>query len=364
MNRTFVILVVLIGAFSLLAIPFGFAASEESKGDHQLHVSVRLIEPFVMDKTNHYAGFSIDLWEALARRLHVNYDYVLHNSVHDQLQSVSTGKVDLAISAISATADREKVVDLTHPYFDYGLQILVPAHHPHSLIEVLDPLNAPALVQLLEIALTFALLQAHIIYLAERGSNPKFQHGYLKGIWEGFWWLSMIVATGEYGEKDTPHPFKRMVTICMWLLGVCFIAAFTATVTSNLTQHDLAAGINSPDDLIGKRVVTIAESAPAHYLTNHKIPFIPVWRLEDAYALLKTGKADAIVYSGPVLQYYASHQGKGTFKVTGQVFDHASNAIALPLGSSLRKPINELILEFYQDGTLDEINKKWFGLGD
>ncbi|MBX9691855.1 MAG: transporter substrate-binding domain-containing protein, partial [Cyanobacteria bacterium] len=203
--------------------------------------------------------------------------------------------------------------------------------------------------------------QSHVIYFAERGSNPRFQTGYFKGVWEGFWAMWMIIATGEYLEKDTPHPGKRAVTIMFWLLGALFVATFTATITSNLTLRYLTSNINGPNELAGKRVVTVRESAAAKYLVNHRIGFVPCPNIEECYKQLLSSQADAVVFDAPVLQYFSWHEGNGKTLMVGPIFDHVPFGMALPFGSPLRKRINEAILQLFQDGTSEEINKKWFG---
>lgn len=39
-----------------------------------------------------------------------------------------------------------------------------------------------------------------------RSGNPQFQQGYLRDIWEALWFLLIIVATGEYGDKEARTP--------------------------------------------------------------------------------------------------------------------------------------------------------------
>jgi ABC-type amino acid transport substrate-binding protein len=67
------------------------------------------------------------------------------------------------------------------------------------------------------------------------------------------------------------------------------------------------------------------------------------------------------VYDAPVLQYYAHTDGKGLVQVVGPIFREETYGIALPTGSSLRKPINESLLRMMQNGTYDSMYQKWFG---
>lgn len=336
-------------------------ANPPVQSPQKLRVGVLVTEPYVIPIGDHYSGFSIDYWEKIAGKLGVAYEYVQFPSPDDAIQALKSSSVDLLIGGIGVTADREQIADFTNSYLITGQQIMTPQGRNQSFLSVFAPLIAPAVLQVFGVALLFAIIMAHFIYFVERRNNPEFQQGYLEDIWQAFWYLLIIVATGEYGDKEARTPIRRIVTIAFWLLGVLFIAQFTAAATSTLTITQSSNGIENANDLPGKRVITIADSAAAEVLTLHKIPFTTVSSPQVAYQMLNDGQADAFVFQSAVLEYYAAHAGKDSVQVVGPVYTRLPIAIALPIGSALRKPINAVISQFNQDGTYDELNEKWFG---
>jgi len=50
-------------------------------------------------------------------------------------------------------------------------------------------------------------------------------------------------------------------------------------------------------------------------------------------------------------------------QVVGPIFRPEKYAIAVVEGSSLRKSINEALLELYEDGTYETLYEKWFSPG-
>ncbi len=56
-----------------LAVPPADAASAAPARDRPLRVATAAIAPFVLPKTDPPAGFSIDLWNELARRMRVEF---------------------------------------------------------------------------------------------------------------------------------------------------------------------------------------------------------------------------------------------------------------------------------------------------
>jgi polar amino acid transport system substrate-binding protein len=326
-----------------------------------LRVAIKPLEPFVFKQGDQWAGFSIDLWNAVAQRLSLDYEWVEVKNVQEQLDAVQTGQADVAITGISMTAEREKLVDFSHPYFDSGLQILTQPLGKPTVWQQAANLLTPALLWVIVLGVLFGLVMGHVIWLFERRRTPGFPSGYLRGVTEGIWWLFLVVATGEYRDGETRSVVKRMLTAVWWLIGVALIAQFTATIAANLTVQQLTSTISGPGDLPGKSIATVRTSTAAAFLLDHGLPFVPVERIEDAYALLDQGQVQAVVYDSPVLLYYASTKAKGRSEVVGAIFKPEKYGIALPSGSPLRKPINETLLGLYQDGTYEAIRAKWFG---
>jgi len=84
--------------------------------------------------TGKYVGFDIDLWDAIANKIGVEYT-LQPMDFSGIVPALQTGSVDAALAGITITAEREKVVDFSHPYYDSGLTIMVMADN--------DEINGP-----------------------------------------------------------------------------------------------------------------------------------------------------------------------------------------------------------------------------
>jgi len=109
----------------------------------KLVVGTKVFKPLVYRVNDELVGFSIDLLQALAEQLELEYELQVTESVGELLESVQNGEADIGIAGISITEAREVVVDFSHPYFDTGLQILVPKSTDHSLLAALRTLYVP-----------------------------------------------------------------------------------------------------------------------------------------------------------------------------------------------------------------------------
>ena len=77
-------------------------------------------------KTGKYVGFDIDLWDAVAKDLGLEYELqpMAFNGIVPALQ---TGNVDVGIAGMTIKSKRMEVIDFAYPYYQSGLRLLVRA---------------------------------------------------------------------------------------------------------------------------------------------------------------------------------------------------------------------------------------------
>jgi polar amino acid transport system substrate-binding protein len=86
--------------------PLELPGGSQVQADH-LRVAISPVSPFAFHKGDEWTGFSIDLWDAIAKRLGVSYEWVVVKSRAEQLQAVQRGEADIAVAAVPLTAEAE-----------------------------------------------------------------------------------------------------------------------------------------------------------------------------------------------------------------------------------------------------------------
>ncbi|WP_018719774.1 glutamine ABC transporter substrate-binding protein GlnH [Arhodomonas aquaeolei] len=108
--------------FAALLLGLGMSAGAHAE---KLLVAVdTAFVPFEFEQDGAYTGFDIDLWKGIAERLDVDYE-LQPMDFNGIIPALQTGNVDLALAAISVTADREKAIDYSYPYYDSGVLLMV-----------------------------------------------------------------------------------------------------------------------------------------------------------------------------------------------------------------------------------------------
>jgi polar amino acid transport system substrate-binding protein len=359
----------LVAALTLaLALACPAAAQPAAQGGApSVKVATRIVPPFVFKKDGELTGFSIDLWRALAREMKTATEFVETGTLPELLAAVGDRRADLAIAAISITAARERVYDFSHPMFDAGLQIMVPAERGQSdsnVPGILGLLFSRKFAELVVLLLLLMLVPAPLIWWLERRHDNEFVRSNTRvgEALKSLWWSGSTLA-GQATEM--PRSALGRVIALMWMLtGVVFVSYFTASVTAALTVQQLEQGISGPQDLAGKTVATVAGSTSAAYLRNENIETVETPAIGEAIEALRAGRAQAVVYDAPVLLYYAAHEGKGKVRMTGPIFRPESYGILFPSGSTLRKELNAALLRLKESGEYRTIHRKWFTVED
>jgi polar amino acid transport system substrate-binding protein len=330
--------------------------------ERTVRVAVVVQEPFVIKRTNTYSGFSIDLWEEIARRNGYRTEYVEKANVQEQLDAVRTGQADVAVGDVTVTAERAATVEFTQPTLNSGLQIMVQARESSTLDGLWRALTDSTVLILLVVMAVSVLAAAVLIWLLERKTNDDFAHDARRGVAEGGWWASVTMLTVGYGDRVPRTGIGRIFSVLWMVFGVLLVAVVTASFTANLTVHRLSTQIHGPDDLRDHSVVTVQDSSAAAYLRKHGIPATLVASPNEMIAEVRSGSSEAAVFDAPVLAN-AVHDANGNLALAGPQFTHSYDAIAVGRAAGdLRAPINHALLVLTDDGEYDRIYRTWFSV--
>jgi polar amino acid transport system substrate-binding protein len=329
-----------------------------------LRVETFAVPPLAMEKDGRWSGFSIELWEEIARRLNTKSAYQPAPGVQAAFDALKSGQADIVVTGVFITAERDREFDFSHTIMETGQQVMVRddggAAAPNPFVDLLELLFSRTTLVWIGVAAVLLLVPAHIVWLIERRDKDGMigTTKYFPGILHAIHWSAGTLMS--QADRMPRHPASRLVAYGWMFTSVVFIALYTAQLTSNLTVQQIRGTINGPQDLPGKRVGTLKDSVSADYLRGHKAVVQEFTDLRDMCRALLDKKIDAVLLAAPPLLYYAAHEGKGLVKLVGPEFNKADGAYAFPEGSPLRRQVNAALLAVREDGTYRRIYDKWF----
>ena len=348
-------------AIVLACFVFESRAQAQATTPHTVKVGVYVSPPFVMKDGDAYSGMAIDLWEATADKLRVTTEYQEFKNYADLIRSVASGTVDAAVTNLSITAERAAVIDFTHPWFDAGLRVMIPADDGTGFWEVFYGLGDAGHLQTYAWIVLIILATTTALTLFDRRFDMDFPRRWRDGIAESFFHVMSIATSGKSARKNlfgwTGRIWQGLWMVC----GVAVIAYITSSITSVMTAANLTNQINSVADLQGKIVGVRAGSVAEQYMQSAYVGTMPFNQMADAIDALINGEISAIVGDAPVLEYFAHSNPRLALNVVGNTFRPDKYGFAFNSGSALTKPASVAIIAMHESGETEKLRSKYFG---
>lgn len=336
------------------------ATAQSAPGAEPLRLATVSRAPFSMMESGVDTGFSIELWHALVAEMGRETEIIRVETFGEMLDMVRRGTVDAAAANISITAERETTMDFTQPIFAGGLQVMVPAQGDSggSLYSALFSRDLA-----LAIAAAFGLLFAvgMLMWVFERKRQPYFDLPVHKALFPSFWWALNLLVNGGFEERQPRSAPGRVLAVLLVVGSLFLVSAFVARISSTMTVNAIAGSVSSVNDLYGKRVGTTSGSTAAGFLDRRDLRYTGFDDLDTLFGAFEDGNLDAVVFDAPILSYYAHTAGSGFADLVGPVFLPENYGIALPSGSALAEPLNQILLGLRESGAYDTIRQSWFG---
>ena len=358
--------------YIILIVMFLFMSPTYSE---ELKVGIKYSEPWVMyDKNSSIEnrkpiGFSIDLWNKIAQNLGLKTKFVYFNSTTDLIDAAKDNNIDVGISAITITSDREKVIDFSNSMYELGLQVMINAENASSsvLSIMAKEINKMITLKSMIIFFLFLFITIHLRWYVDRknSNSDLFDKRYSVGIRDAFWWGITMLVTWE-----TPHSkgLARVIDLFWHIVGIIAISILTAIVTAALTAQTIGGSIHREKDLAGKYIAAVATDAPRKYIEKIGANVVPVKSLDEGIELLKKGKVQALVHDGPRLLYLANKINKKekrkVLAVLPFTFNPQNYGIVFPTGSPLRESVDRTLLKLREADGVDssfhqKLREKW-----
>ena len=335
----------------LVSTPLAFAADQNQHGVEPLTVAVAECPPFVIVNENEHSGLAIYLWEQVSQEMGLEWEYVNYSlgSFLDAIGSEEDQRsADVGISCVSVTAEREKLVDFSHSFFETHTAIAVRQTTLWST--VVGFFTDPRVLKAVFTVLGIAALIGGVFYLLEHKINKKLfskkSSGgrFLEAIIIGL----LFVTHGPIRFYSFKTLTARTLAAVLAISSTFLIAGITAVLASSFTLNSLQTQVRDLHDLRKIRVGALDASTSSAFLRVNGITHQTRQNLDDLVTDLDAGDFDAIVSDAAFLQYRIN-KGKelGQFEslsVLPYEFEAQNYAFVLGFDSPYREAINRALL--------------------
>jgi polar amino acid transport system substrate-binding protein len=349
----------------VLLLFFGFvcglaSAQEAASAGKPLRIAVTGDSPFVTVTDGVFNGMSVSVWEAVASKNGWSYVYTAYPTAQAAFDAMANGKADLVVGNIYIQSALFNQMEFSQPYFRTGLQIMVPEARPKTFHRLIEDLEMWGHLKIFWSLIGCILAASIFVALFERKHNPDFPKGWADGFAEALYYV-VSLSLGKSAYKGFGGWKGRLVMIVWTILGVVVIIFLTSSVTATLTAEAISSHIVGPESLPGKTVGVVTGSHAMDYLKEYSITYNEYANMDDAVRALIKGSIPGVVGSAPILQYYDNSHMAMPITEVGPIFWPYYYGFAMPIGSSLRGPLNRALLSLEENGSLLQIGKTYFG---
>lgn len=334
-------------------------AFAQTSQDAPIKVATYLQAPWVLQEGDRIVGFHAELWQAIATRMGAPFEYVFTEEWKEMRDMVARGEVDISVQHHAILADREQVMDFTHPVFPDGMLTLVPPG-PNAVITALREVFSLRWLKFVAATLLLLLAVAHVMWLLERsGEGSDFRRPYLAGVWDAFYWTVVTITTVGYGDQAPKRDAGKIFALLWMAAGLFLLSVFVAQVTAAFTVNRLHA-IDGEGNLSGRVVGTFDSGKLIRYLQERGIEARGASSPEQLLNMVANREVDALLLDYGSARHMAeahSHQ----VSIVGPVLRPGHIGYPVMTDSPLRERVNRALLAVRESGEYRRIHAKWFG---
>jgi polar amino acid transport system substrate-binding protein len=206
---------------SLLSVLVFSVASCSTKTREKLVVGMELAYPpfETTDTQGNPTGVSVDLARALGA--HLGREIEIQNLPFDGLiPALKTGKIDLVISSMTATAERAQSIDFSEPYLKTGLCLLVGTNSAVNSQDDLDQAGKTVAVKLGTTGHTFATRQIKRAKVLVLDKEDACVLEVVQGKADAFIYDQMSTFKNWQRNPETTRPILKPFQEESWAIGL------------------------------------------------------------------------------------------------------------------------------------------------
>lgn len=332
-----------------------------------LVVGIAGSEPFVSQNkiTKKPEGIAVEIWQNLADKNDINYQYKRYPTVEKALNAVEAGKIDLVVGPISITSQRLKHLQFSQPYYQSSLAI-ASRNDNVGFWSRIKPLFSMKLLIAVGVFLFILAIVGTLFWFAERKANPEqFPADPKRGIGNGMWLAIVTMSTTGYGDMAPVTLRGRIVAGSWMVITLIFATSMVAGIASTLTLSGLGtATVTNIEQLSEKKTATITGSPAVAFIKEHKAKSVTVNTLNEAMTLLRNKKVDAVIYDRPQLLYFEKNHKDDDLYIAKAEYYKQGYGFAFQKDNNLVYQVNLALLELAEDQKVAEITADYLGSQD
>ncbi|XP_022255831.1 probable glutamate receptor [Limulus polyphemus] len=280
-------------------------------------------------------------------------------------------EADIAISDISMTIQRERVIDFTYPYFIDPTSFLTqaPTEKPRALA-IIRPFTYEVWISI-GVALVVTSLIVYLLTIRKSGEQDE-RWSLTQAAW---YFYGALTQQGGAEIVPVRNPV-RVIVSAWWIFAIIITAGFSGTLTSFMNVPGLNPAVDTVSQLIslvkagtykggtrdGTSVLTNFEKAKegalqvlGQVMVKDRKGTVVKDFPEGVHKVLN--EPYALIFPQAPMEAAIASIGNEKFHFSTDRFFSAYYAVVIPKGSPLRKAFDEVLTRIREAGLIPKWNK-------
>lgn len=322
-------------------------------------------------------GSSYEMWSEIAVGANLPFSIVTIPNFRQLLEAGQSGQVDVAVGCINMTPDRLGKYRFSVPTQEDGISVLVRKESVQIWRPILRTLGSSSILGLLAGILSFVLVISLLIWRVEK--YDKQENTSSTGRPRTFSKLFQILLTGPGTNVIASTVRGNLLIGLVYFVRIVAASVLVSLISVNVIKRsteEAASGVRGVQDLAGKVVSVGTGSVSEQWVEGYnaqvgasaavksgaRIQIRQIDHLEQACDALISGQVDAVIADDSQVQYYRSKiNPRAPLQVAIRNIHRQSQGLILapqlPAETALR--INQSIARLKENGTIDNIKKRW-----
>jgi polar amino acid transport system substrate-binding protein len=291
---------------SLTAATMHAGQPVDSNPSAKLRVAVSERPPYCYKEGDRWTGLSIALWEQVAQRLGLSYEYS-EVPLTRIPQALGAGECDLT-PLLALSKEHALLLRFTEPYLvSHGALLTRRECAAREMLNLGKRLVNRQMLLIVGLMLVGMIIFSVVLLAIEKGRRDgSFQGSNWKVFGSALWFSASNMTSLGYGDTSQLSPLSRLISFLWMLFGVLVIAIFTGSVSSSLTMADITAGIIHFNEITRFDTGVMKGSRMDELLESRGIPTTRYESLEAGLEALRTRSSISAFAGDEVSLGYAS----------------------------------------------------------
>lgn len=271
---------------------------------------------------------------------------------------------DTAAGTVDSWEPYRCCVDYSMNFQPHDIVVLQGSSLPNFFSGFFMMISSPFVINYFSFAIIWALVFAHLIWLAERKRNSQqYPRAYLDGIDDALWWAIVTFTTVGYGDKAPITGLGRLAGAVWMLVGITMCGILTGHMANSFESEANRETIVTAEDLSGKTVCGYASTFRSWYLPD-SIGYdrIVGSNINECGQNMQADPEVVIVMEETASMYFlrTDEWASGANIEYSQPIATMPVGVVYPKGSSLRDELDQEFLKLFETPTLKSLTERWF----